>query len=132
MGEYDKALADYEAVVRSNPRFTDARYAIATVHWKRQEFREAGEVCRMLVETDPDDPRGYDCRGAALMKQKRLLEALNLYQKAVARLPKNGALWYSLALAYKAVGMSREAQVALERAGRLMGDSPKRSPSESR
>ena len=48
------------------------------------------------------------------MKQERFLEALNVYRKGVAHVLQNSKLWYSLGVAYEAVGLNREAGEAFE------------------
>jgi tetratricopeptide (TPR) repeat protein len=95
---------------------------------EKDEIAKATEACAKLVEIDPDDHRGYDCLGTLLMEQKRLPEAVRLYETGVSRIPHDSELWYSLGGAYEREGRYKEAGDAFERASRFLSDANRQAP----
>ena len=128
MGEADKALDDYQAALALLPFYTDAYLGIAMAYLEKDEIAKATEACAKLVEIDPDDHRGYDCLGTLLMEQKRLPEAVRLYETGVSRIPHDSELWYSLGGAYEREGRYKEAGDAFERASRFLSDANRQAP----
>ncbi len=127
-GENDKALEDYQTALKFQPFYTDAYLGIAMAWLEKEDIARAVEACTKLVEIDPEDRRGFDCLGTLLIEQKRIPEAIKLYQKGVARLPSDGALWYGLGAAYEKNENYKEASSAFETAIRLMSNENQKSP----
>jgi len=124
LGDRDKALADYRKALGLRPQYTDALYGLVTVLTERGEDQIAFDACVKANDIDPFDERGYRCTAAYHLRQNRNREALEIYHRAVARLPDSSGLWYDLGNVYEKLGLYKEAGDAFERASHLIRLAP--------
>jgi tetratricopeptide (TPR) repeat protein len=127
-GKYDEALADYEHSIGLAPNYVDALYGAASLYMKRDRVTVAEDICNKILAIDFSDPRGYQCLGSLLQSQQRLIEAVELYKRGTKLNPNDHYLWYSLGLAYEAIGSVDQARAALENAIFLKHGRPKNYP----
>ncbi len=119
LDEYDKALMDYEAAIRSNRYYLEAYVGLASLYRKKGDGEAAAKVCGNLLEIDSTDPRSYTCLGEIFLEQDRAGDAVKIYHRGVARIPEDNELWYGLGTAYERNEMFKDAASAYEKAGRL-------------
>jgi tetratricopeptide (TPR) repeat protein len=93
-GEYDKALAGYEAV--ANPLSYTARLFAGDVHFIRGNVDEAAKWFKAAIELNPNIEQAHRYWGDALAKAKREDEALGHYIDAVVAEPYKRASWMGL------------------------------------
>jgi serine/threonine-protein kinase len=97
-GRYKEALSEYQAAISSSPRRgieINPRLGIADIYIVQDRVSEAMEILRALV--DSGIARGNDLAwvnirtGKALLKMKKLDEAIEHYQNALKNATKNNA-----------------------------------------
>ena len=120
IGQYDRALNDYQHALSLKPIFTDAYFGMGMLYWQRKEIPQAIAACRKILEIDRHDARAYSCLGKLLMEQKRDAEAIEIYKKGLGFIPDNDELWYDLGVIYNETGMYSEAAKAFEKATELI------------
>ncbi len=86
-GEYDKALAAYEAVAAANPRSYSARLYAGDVHFIRGNVEVAAKWFQEAIALNPDIEVAHRYWGDALAKAKREDEALGHYIDAFVAEP---------------------------------------------
>jgi tetratricopeptide (TPR) repeat protein len=95
-GEYDKALAAYEAVAAANPLSYSARLFAGDVHYVRGNIDAAGKWFQAAIDLNPNVETAHRYWGDALAKVKREDEALQHYIDAVVAEPYNRNSWMGL------------------------------------
>lgn len=95
-GEYDKALAAYEAVAAANPLSYSARLFAGDVHYVRGNVDAAGKWFQAAIDLNPNVETAHRYWGDALAKVKREDEALKHYIDAVVAEPYNRNAWMGL------------------------------------
>ena len=71
IGEYEKALSDYEAAAKLKPFSADAYSGIARVYWQKKDIGRVTMTCKHMIDIDPGDPRGHHCLRAIELQQNR-------------------------------------------------------------
>tara|TARA_Y100001968_G_scaffold333116_1_gene394219 strand:+ start:2013 stop:3218 length:1206 start_codon:yes stop_codon:yes gene_type:complete len=54
-GNFDKAIKEYRAVLKADPRDTDVRYNLARIYEKRKDWDEAIKEYQAILKFNPDD-----------------------------------------------------------------------------
>ncbi len=124
LGRYEEALGDYRSALKLGPGSPGAYFGIAMVHWERKELAEATAACRKVVESDPEDLRGYRCLGSLFMHRSLFEEARKIYAEGIKRFAEDYALWYGLATAYEELDRYAEAEEAYTKASQLLQKGP--------
>jgi tetratricopeptide (TPR) repeat protein len=71
LGEQDRAIATYEAILADQPDFANAFNQLAGIHYARGEFLRALEASRRAIELEPDTPIFLHLRS---LIEKKLLD----------------------------------------------------------
>ncbi len=89
-GQLDEAVRLYRRAVAARPTWLEGRWALATLHYDRNEFAEAREQFDRIVKARPDDPQALALLGlcrAHLGDDEAALEALMKARKLGIGLP---------------------------------------------
>lgn len=68
--EYERAIEQYQQVVRSNPRFQDAYFGLGAAYYKLGKYSEALPHFETTLRLDPRDQKAREFRDATLKKLK--------------------------------------------------------------
>jgi len=150
-GDYDRAQAGFEQVLKAEPRNVGALGNLGVVYSRREQFDKAAAAYRKALEIAPGDPGLLVNLGLALLKQERYADARAPLEKLIRIQPAHrqgrelaatarlyagdavGALslletlepspgvWFLLALANLKTGKRAEAAAAFERLESALG-----------
>jgi len=85
-GQYEQALPAYQKAVAQNPNSSVARYNLANARYRTNNPEEAEKSFDELIEKTNEKnykEKGYYNKGVTLTKQKKLLESIEAYKKAL-------------------------------------------------
>jgi len=85
-GQYDQALPAYQKAVAQNPNSSVARYNMANARYRTNKPEDAEKSFDELIEKTNEKnykEKGYYNKGVTLTKQKKLLESIEAYKKAL-------------------------------------------------
>lgn len=85
-GEYQKAVPEYQRAVTQDPANPVARYNLGNAQFRRNQYGQAEKEYEEAVTTAKDNDFSQKAnynKGVALSKQKKLLESIEAYKKAV-------------------------------------------------
>jgi tetratricopeptide (TPR) repeat protein len=85
-GQYEQALPAYQKAVAQNPNSSVARYNLANARYRTNNPEEAEKSFDELIgKTNEKNykEKGYYNKGVTLTKQKKLLESIEAYKKAL-------------------------------------------------
>ncbi len=114
-GEFDEAEQLYKGILDADPNNLDALGKLGLLYMKKGDFSQAELQFSMLLNLKKD-PTYFSNLGAALYQQKRLLEAAESYENAVALDDKRAARLESLAQIYYELGNDEKALFYFEKA----------------
>jgi tetratricopeptide (TPR) repeat protein len=121
-GEQDRALREYQSAAGRG--YAAAHFAIANIHIKKAEYKEAESELLKAIETDPSKGAFYNNLGWVYMETGRLDEAEDAVNKALRSEPvENPAYLDTLGLIQMKGGRFSEAEKTLKRAAFLAGES---------
>jgi len=120
MGEHQKALADYHSALKLRPLYINALFGIAQVLGQTGQDDQAKAVCEKMIQVNSRDARAYSCLGDYFLRRMKHHEALAVYRKGTALLPKSSTLWYELGGIYEKLEMYKEAAAAFSQASSLL------------
>ena len=110
-GDYDEAVTLLSEAIATGPEFAAAYNTLAWLYADTLEtnLAEAERLARRAYELDPDATHIYDTLGWILYKQERYVEALNAFERVLARVPNNAEYLYHGSLAAMKTGQSAQA-----------------------
>jgi len=85
-GQYEQALPAYQKAVAQNPNSSVARYNMANARYRTNKPEDAEKSFDELIEKTNEKnykEKGYYNKGVTLTKQKKLLESIEAYKKAL-------------------------------------------------
>jgi len=100
---YEQAEKMYRRAIAIQPAHTDARFALGSLQLHRGQSEDpkylpqALETFRQMTEADPSSPDGWSSMALVLVSMGRLADAEAMCRKAVARAPKDPAVYDNLA-----------------------------------
>lgn len=119
---YTKAL---ELTAADNPRIWSLYFSRGIAHSQNDDSVTAEEDFRAALAINPDQPQVLNYLGYSLVEEQRKLdEALDMIQRAVAASPNSGYIVDSLGWVYYRLGRYEEAVVQIERAVELEAVDP--------
>nr|WP_249200691.1 tetratricopeptide repeat protein [Thetidibacter halocola] len=126
---HDEAIAAYTAALDRYAEITQRQwflfYARGISHERLDHWDEAEADFRKALELNPDQPQVLNYLGYSLVEQQRKLdEALNMIERAVAARPDSGYIVDSLGWVLYRLGRYEEAVGHMERAAELMPIDP--------
>jgi len=80
-GNLDTAVEKFKEVIRLKPNYCWAMVNLAKVLRFQQKFQEAESWLENAIQCDPQSSVAYETLGYILLKQERLEQALEIYQK---------------------------------------------------
>ena len=95
---------------------TDSALSAAIAHHRRGDAAEAEEICREILQSDPDDVRAL--RFLAMLSSRRgdAERAIGLFRRAIVRAPEDPDLHLQLGRALSASGLEEEAEESCRQA----------------
>jgi Flp pilus assembly protein TadD/mono/diheme cytochrome c family protein len=82
--DWQSALASYRHALTLDPNYADARYDLATLELKREQYAAAASDYRTLVQQQPDDAAAHGGLGAALAQLQQPDAARTEFDRALA------------------------------------------------
>ncbi len=123
-GEFDKAIAEFEAAVRLNPRYFFALNNLGNIHGKKKDYPKAIHYFKKALAEKPGYPPALYNLARALHLTGRPDQALASYRKAVAGDPFLKEAFYNLAHLALQFGLIDEAIQNFQRFIALRPDHP--------
>jgi tetratricopeptide (TPR) repeat protein len=114
LGGVGAAIAEFEAALRINPQYHEARKAAMVASNKRARLRLDEAAWRKRLSDDPRDATAYCNLGVSLSEQGRFGEAMEQYRRALNLNPRLHSARANLALLLHVTGRSREALIEAE------------------
>lgn len=115
LGDWDRAVATCERVVRDSPRPAPAVHGtLARAYLKRDRPAEAQRAAQAYIALRPADHLGYLILGRALHEQKRWAQAELQLRRASAIAPKDTEVAAALGRAYLAQGAGKAVAAAAQ------------------
>jgi len=81
--EYEKAIEQYTAATKINPKFAPAYNLIGYANRPLERYDDAEVAFKKYIELIPNDPNPYDSYAELLMKTGRFDESIAQYKKAL-------------------------------------------------
>lgn len=109
----DGAMATYQQVIRLKPDFLQAWEGLVALEFKQGQKEQAFKRIRELQQKYPQAPLGYELEGRYWLAEKKLSDALKMYEKShqLVPRPENTLVLSNL---YAAHGRRAEAEKVLE------------------
>ncbi len=86
-GDMDAAKTRAENVLAATPQNPDANVVLGTWHVEQQQADQALKYFQQTVETEPDNPRGWQGQALVYMHRKDFPRAIEALEKALAAVP---------------------------------------------
>lgn len=114
MGDHDRAVHAYEAVLRHNPYSIPAMSAIANILRQKEQFGRAIEYYQSILSFSQDSGETWGALGHCYLMMDDLQKAYSAYQQALYHLrdPKEPKLWYGIGILYDRYGSLEYAEEA--------------------
>jgi tetratricopeptide (TPR) repeat protein len=84
MKQYDKAIAEFDEVIRRDWKMTDAYIEKGIILYERKQYDEALKVFNMTITVSNTDADGYYWLGRTYEATGKIQDAITNYQRAVA------------------------------------------------
>jgi lipoprotein NlpI len=117
-GDYDRAIADYDAALRASPKFADAYYNRGNAWGLKGDPDRAITDYDAFLRLNPKDPAAHIARAVELMVKGDYARAVAGYDTALALDPRSGIALHGRGRANFYGGDPRRAVADLERAWR--------------
>ena len=82
-GEPDKAIPALDRALKWAPDFIQAKNAMATALYMKEQYAEAEKLCREVIKQEPGFAPAWNNLALALFDQNRQKEAVEACDKAV-------------------------------------------------
>jgi tetratricopeptide (TPR) repeat protein len=121
-GHIDKADRAFEALSKiQSTKKTDTLKEMGELYLKHGHTDKALKIFNKSLD-ELEDSAIYNRLGITLRKQKRFLEAIEQYKKAIKLSPNDEVLYYNIGKAYLDAGNKVEAKLSLEQAVKIDKD----------
>jgi len=121
-----EAVLEFEQELQLDPTNANAAYELAEVHRRAGELDVSRHYFEQAVEHYPDFGQARIGLGRVLVAQGQADHGLPHLQKAIALEPEDEVAHYQVAMAYRALGRTAEAQTALAEFQRLRAERSRR------
>ncbi len=121
-GKLDEAVADFDKVIRLNPRYAEGHYNMGLALTVKGQLSESIEEYRKAIEFDPAFVNAYNNLGNVLLQIGQTDEAIKQYQKAIEIAPRYAMAYNNLGFAYYKTDQFDKALPQLQKALKLQPD----------
>ena len=87
LGQNDSAVAEMETAVKLDTQSPKSGVMLALTHLRLKEYDKALAAAKVVINGQPDDPLGYNLKGAAFLGKNATAEARESFEKAVSLQP---------------------------------------------
>jgi tetratricopeptide (TPR) repeat protein len=115
----DRALAEYRAALKHDPRHTRAAHAAAFLLAGAKRWTEAREALQRVLHINPRNTVAWFNLGYVAEQLGDLDAATEAFRAAVGHDPRSDRAWYGLGLALATRGNTQEAVASFEQAAKL-------------
>jgi tetratricopeptide (TPR) repeat protein len=122
MTDYEHAVAVFERVIQRDPSLTNVHFFQALAYLKWEKWNEAAADCQAELALDPRDLDAKYTLGFIDLQQRRVDEALALFNEVIAAQPTYANAQYQIGKIMLDRGQFVEAVTYLETAARLTPD----------
>ena len=122
LGDYDAAIAAFNAGRELNPRDRDIDAYVIQTHLSARRFDRADALARESLARTPDQPRMVRLRAVALSKSGKVADAVKLLEDGVAARPDSRDYLVGLADLYTELKRADDALRVIEQARKTFGD----------
>jgi tetratricopeptide (TPR) repeat protein len=112
--EFDKAILEYEAVLRVAPEFSPVYNQLGYSYRFQQKYDDAERTFRKYIELIPNDPNPYDSYAELLLKIGRYEDAIKQYRKALSVQNTFAASYGGIATCYNHLGLHDQARTVAQ------------------
>jgi protein O-mannosyl-transferase len=109
IGEFDKALFDFEVSAKLLPEYWESYYWTGLVYQQKEDFNAAINYFNQSIRMYPEHSESYSWRGLAKYNIKDYQGAIQDYTKAIQYNPNDVAAYVNRSLTYNELGMYNEA-----------------------
>lgn len=115
-GDYDGAIGKYAQVLKENPSSTLAIYELAYAYFAKQDLKSSLEVAYKGAQYKCEElPELYTLIGNILDIQGDPKGALKAYEAGIKVAPRNGMLYFNMAVTYSNLQKPDEAKKSLKK-----------------
>ena len=112
-GRCDTAISTLGLALQIRPDYVPAKLRLANCLLASADWDASAKLYTEIVEQHPDNAEAYYGWGRALAVRRDLAGAAEAYRKATSLFPNFGGAHYGLALTYRALGKSDQAEEEL-------------------
>jgi tetratricopeptide (TPR) repeat protein len=124
-GDYDGAIAVYEAVLAKDPKNRQAAYERVFSTWTKKDLPGARNLGEKILKSDPDPlPEVYSMLGSICDDSGDQGAALAVFRRGIARYPRYSPLRFNLAVMLAGQGKVDDAAAGLREALALEPNHP--------
>lgn len=109
-GEVLRGEETLSTVASRHPRFKPVLTLLADLRLKKQDWKGAEDIAKMIEAAGGDNELSSQIMGASLLGQKRFDEAINLYEISAAKAPDAIQPMFALVRGYLTAGKTAEAE----------------------
>ena len=107
--DFDLAHKEYRQAIRENPDDSRAYVNLGCLYARGGDLARAERYYRKAVEVNPKDIRALNLLGGIYLRQNRYNGAIVYYKRVVELEPKSSDGHWNLAVAFRSLGLPREA-----------------------
>lgn len=101
LGQYEKALADYDEALQRKPDFPEIQMNKGMVYWHKGDYASAIPLFTAAIKLDPNFVEALANRGAAYRKTGNINSAITDYSKAIEVNPNDAMTFYNRGVAHE-------------------------------
>jgi tetratricopeptide (TPR) repeat protein len=131
LGEYDKAIADFDKAIELNPEYAVAYNNRGFVYQNQGEHDKATADFDEAIALDPEFAMAYNNRGFTYLKMEQFEQAIADFDEAIASNPELAIAYLNRGYAYEELGEYEMARADYEHALELAADHNLRMIAES-
>jgi rhomboid protease GluP len=105
----NRGIAQLQAIVKQQPKFVQARYALAQAYFSKDRLAEAEAEFKQVLQLQPDHTNARFQLGLVYLSEKRPEEAKTTFSQLLAQDSNNGEAHYGIGLALADEGKNQAA-----------------------